>query len=81
MERMNMFEHMVLELPKDELEEAAKRAAKRDAKQQKKELYPNMWKDIENTRHLSLAIETDENGNVKLVDETDENGSVKLVDE
>lgn len=38
MERMNMFEHMVLELPKDELEEAAKRAAKRDAKQQKKEL-------------------------------------------
>lgn len=42
MERMNMFEHMVLELPKDELEEAAKRAAKRDAKQQKKELYPNM---------------------------------------
>lgn len=81
MERMNMFEHMVLELPKDELEEAAKRATKRDAKQQKKELYPNMWKDIEKTRHLSLTIETDENGNVKLVDETDENGSVKLVDE
>ena len=69
MERMNMFEHMVLELPKDELEEAAKRAAKRDAKQQKKELYPNMWKDIEKTRHLSLTIETDENGHVKLVDE------------